>query len=119
MMAGLLDFPGETTALPAMWALALEALALPALPGALVDGCITTADHDHDHYYGSIAGLERLDAAIKQADPAAYARLQSNDPSVGRARELVLPAPRVKAAAKSAAKPAARTAVKSTKKRNR
>jgi len=90
-MAGLLAFPADANGLNGLWAQALDALNLPDLSLSMVSGCITEADHNANNYYGGARSLSQLIATLPKADPVAFAKLQSQDPAVGRARELDLP----------------------------
>jgi hypothetical protein len=97
MLAGLLEFPADQNFIDGIWGMALKMLNLPELSRTVVRACITDADHDASNYYGSVRGLkqllgEKLDGgALRKADPAAFERLASADPQVGRAAELTLP----------------------------
>ena len=96
-MAGLLEFPADQNRLDGLWATALRMLNLPDISRTLVRRCITTADHDASNYYGSVRGLAQLVGAgadqgeLGKADPLAWSRLASADPSIGRAAALTIP----------------------------
>jgi hypothetical protein len=75
--------------------MALEALNLPEISRSVVRGCITDEDHEASNYYGSKRGITQLvgnaaspGGAVAKADPVAFERLASADPTVGRAREI-------------------------------
>ena len=89
-LAGLLDFPADQNFVDGLWAMALKALRLPEISRSLVRGCITSADHDSDNYYGSRRGIGQLLSTLERSDSLAHAKLVSDDPSVGRAAELVI-----------------------------
>ena len=96
MLAGLLEFPADQNFIDGLWAMALKLLNLPNLSRSLVRSCITDADHHASNYYGSSRGLQQLlgdgktSGALKKADPVAYAKLTSPDPTIGRASPLKL-----------------------------
>jgi hypothetical protein len=96
MLAGLLEFPADANFIDGLWALALHALNLPVISRTAVRSCITEEDHDRSNYYGSERGLRQLlgdgttPGVLERADPVAWAALGSEDPLVGRARELDL-----------------------------
>ena len=90
MLAGLLEFPSDQNMLDGLWSMALKALNLPELSRSVVRACITDADHDLSNYYGSRRGLKQLLESLERTDPLAWAKLSSEDPSVGRASELAL-----------------------------
>lgn len=95
MLAGLLEFPADQNFIDGLWAIGLEMLNFPPLSRTLVRGCITQEDHDADNYYGSQRGLRQLclaedGGALRKADPAAYEKLKSAAPAIGRAAELKL-----------------------------
>lgn len=99
-LAGLLEFPADQNFVDGLWSMALEALNLPEISRSVVRACITDEDHDASNYYGSKRGITQLvgtaaspGGAIGKADKVALERLASDDPAVGRAREL--PAPQV------------------------
>jgi len=93
-LAGLLEFPADQNRIDGLWSTALRLLNLPSISRSLVRGCITEADHDASNYYGSVRGLKQLvgdgrnGGDLQRADPAAYAKLSSADPAVGRALPL-------------------------------
>jgi hypothetical protein len=98
-LAGLLEFPADQNRIDGLWSTALRLLNLPSISRSLVRGCINQADHDASNYYGSLRGLGQLigngrtdgdGGDLKRADPAAYAKLAANDPTVGRALPLKL-----------------------------
>lgn len=98
-LAGLLEFPADQNRIDGLWSTALRLLNLPSISRSLVRGCINQADHDASNYYGSLRGLAQLVGSgrpdgdggdLKRADPAAYAKLASDDPSIGRALPLKL-----------------------------
>lgn len=95
-LAGLLEFPADQNRIDALWSTALRLLNLPSISRSVVRGCINNADHDASNYYGSLRGLGQLvgdgrsGGDLQRADPAAYAKLSSTDPSVGRALALKL-----------------------------
>jgi hypothetical protein len=89
-LAGLLDFPADQNFVDGLWAMALKALRLPEISRSLVRGCITSADHDADNYYGSRRGIGQLLSTLEKSDSLAHAKLVSDDPSVGRAAELTI-----------------------------
>ncbi len=88
MLAGLLEFPADQNFIDGLWTMALEVLQFPAISRSLVRGCITEADHDASNYYGSRRGLGQLLADLAKSDPLARERLSSDDPSIGRAKEI-------------------------------
>jgi len=96
LLAGIVEFPADQNFLDGLWALALAQLALPDISRSVVRGCITEEDHNADYYYGSLRSLRQLlgdgktKGDLERADPVAYARLQSADPTIGRSRPLVL-----------------------------
>jgi len=95
-LAGLLEFPADQNFIDGLWSIALQLLNFPSISRSLVRGCISDADHQVSNYYGSRRGLLQfigggtVDSALKKADPVAYARLASDDPTVGRAQALKL-----------------------------
>lgn len=96
-LAGLLEFPADQNRIDGLWSTALRLLNLPSISRSLVRGCINEADHDASNYYGSLRGLAQLvgdgrgsGGDLQRADPAAYAKLASNDPTVGRALPLTV-----------------------------
>jgi hypothetical protein len=90
-MMGLLEFPADPNLVDAVWALALDALNLPDLSRSVVRGVISDRDQETlDDYYGSFHDLDELHAAIAKADPLALKKLESDDPSIGRAKLLKL-----------------------------
>ncbi len=96
MLAGLLEFPADQNFIDGLWSMALKLLNLPSVSRSLVRGCITDADHGASNYYGSRRGLtqligdERTEGALKKSDPLAYARLKSDDSTIGRSIPLPL-----------------------------
>lgn len=94
MLAGLLEYPADQNHIDGLWAMALKQLHLPDISRSVVRGCITEADHDASNYYGSrrgvrqLVGDEKSTGDLGKADPAAHARLQDADPTVGRALPL-------------------------------
>lgn len=96
-LAGLLEFPADQNFIDGLWSMALKMLNLPSISRSVVRSCITDADHHASNYYGSrrgivqIIGDTKVESALKKADPVAYARLASDDVSVGRALPLPLP----------------------------
>jgi hypothetical protein len=96
-LAGLLEFPADQNFIDGLWSMALKLLNLPSISRSLVRSCITEADHHLSNYYGSQRGLRQLlgddktEGALKKSDPVAFARLSSDDPSIGRALPLQLP----------------------------
>jgi hypothetical protein len=93
MLAGLLEFPADQNFIDGLWAMGLQMLRFPAISRSVVRGCITEADHDASNYYGSERGLTQLmgdGGDLHKADPAAWKKLQSNDPTIGRAAALAL-----------------------------
>ncbi|TKD09409.1 hypothetical protein [Polyangium fumosum] len=88
MLAGLLEFPADQNFVDGLWSMALEALRFPSISRSLVRGCITDADHDASNYYGSRRGLVQLLEDLGRSDPLAHAVLASEDPKVGRAKEI-------------------------------
>ena len=98
-LAGLLEFPADQNRIDGLWSTALRLLNLPSISRSLVRGCINQADHDASNYYGSLRGLGQLIGSglpdgdggdLKRADPAAFAKLASSDPRIGRALPLSL-----------------------------
>ncbi|MEZ4300791.1 MAG: hypothetical protein R3B70_38000 [Polyangiaceae bacterium] len=95
-LAGLLEYPADQNYIDGLWAMALKQLNLPDISRSVVRGCITEADHDSSNYYGSRRGVRQLigtgdeTGALGKADPAAYERLKSADPAVGRALPLAV-----------------------------
>jgi len=89
-LAGLLEFPADQNLLDGLWAMALRGLRLPEISRSLVRGCITSADHDADNYYGSRRGVGQLLETLKKGDSLIYEKLVADDPSVGRAAPLDL-----------------------------
>lgn len=94
-LAGLLEFPADQNFVDGLWSMALETLNLPEISRSVVRGCITDDDHDASNYYGSKRGITQLigtssspGGAVAKADPLAFERLSSDDPAVGRAREI-------------------------------
>ncbi|MDI1448472.1 hypothetical protein [Polyangium sp. 6x1] len=87
-LAGLLEFPADQNFVDGLWAMALEALRFPSISRTLVRGCITDADHDASNYYGSRRGLVQLLEDLGKSDPLAFSMLASEDPKVGRAKEI-------------------------------
>ncbi|NUQ73435.1 MAG: hypothetical protein HUU21_07760 [Polyangiaceae bacterium] len=94
-LAGLLEFPADQNFVDGLWSMALEALNLPDISRSVVRACITDEDHDASNYYGSKRGIMQLvggaaspGGAVAKADPVAFERLASDDPTVGRAREI-------------------------------
>ena len=96
-LTGLLEFPADQNFIDGLWSMALKLLNLPSISRSVVRSCITDADHQLSNYYGSQRGLRQLigddktAGAIKKADPVAFARLGSEDPTVGRALPLAIP----------------------------
>jgi len=88
MLAGLLEFPSDQNLIDGLWTMALESLRFPPISRSLVRACITEADHDASNYYGSRRGLKQLLDDLNKADPLARELLSSEDPSVGRAKEV-------------------------------
>lgn len=95
-LAGLLEFPADQNFIDGLWSMALKLLNLPSISRSLVRSCITEADHHLSNYYGSQRGLRQLlgddktEGALKKSDPVAFARLASDDPTIGRALPLQL-----------------------------
>lgn len=89
-LAGLCEFPADQNFVDGLWAMALKALRFPEISRSLVRGCITSADHDRDNYYGSRRGIGQLLDTLKRGDALVYEKLSSDDPSVGRAALLDL-----------------------------
>jgi hypothetical protein len=92
-LAGLLEFPSDQNFIDGLWGMALHMLNLPPISRSVVRACITEADHDASNYYGSLRGLRQLvgdGGALRKADPVAFEKVSSPDPSIGRARELDL-----------------------------
>jgi hypothetical protein len=94
-LAGLLEFPADQNFVDGLWSMALEALNLPEISRSVVRSCITDEDHDNSNYYGSKRGITQLvgpasapGGAVAKADPVVFERLASDDPAVGRAREI-------------------------------
>lgn len=98
MLAGLLEFPADQNLIDGLWSTALKLLNLPPLSRTLVRGCINQADHDASNYYGSVRGLVQLigesgqGGDLKKSDPVAFAKLASDDDTVGRSLPLSFPA---------------------------
>lgn len=97
MLAGLLEFPSDQNFIDGLWEMALDMLHLPRLSRSLIRRCINDEDHNNSNYYGSTRGILELvgdpkspGGALKAANPAAFDELASADPSIGRARPLVL-----------------------------
>ncbi len=88
MLAGLLEFPADQNFIDGLWTMALEALRFPAISRSLVRACITEADHDASNYYGSRRGIKQLLDDLNRTDPLACERLASDEPTIGRAREI-------------------------------
>lgn len=88
MLAGLLEFPADQNYIDGLWTMALETLRFPAISRSLVRACITEADHDASNYYGSRRGIKQLLDDLNRADPLACERLASDEPTIGRAREI-------------------------------
>jgi hypothetical protein len=88
MLAGLLEFPADQNFIDGLWTMALEVLRFPVISRSLVRACITDADHDASNYYGSRRGVGQLLDDLAKADPLARERLASDDPSIGRAKEI-------------------------------
>lgn len=97
-LAGLLEYPADQNHIDGLWAMALKQLNLPDISRSVVRGCITDADHDASNYYGSRRGIRQLIGTgegtstgdLGKADPAALERLKDPDPSIGRAKPLVI-----------------------------
>ena len=97
-LAGLLEYPADQNHIDGLWAMALKQLNLPDISRSVVRGCITDADHDASNYYGSRRGIRQLVGTgegtstgdLGKADPAARARLDEADPSIGRAKPLAV-----------------------------
>jgi hypothetical protein len=95
-MAGLLEFPADQNRLDGLWATALRLLNLPDISRSVVRACITNIDHDASNYYGSHRGLKQLvGGATERGDlgrlaPAAWERLASSDPLIGRALPITV-----------------------------
>ncbi len=97
-MAGLLEYPADQNAIDGLWSMALKQLHLPDISRSVVRGCMTEADHDASNYYGSMRGLKQLvgtgesenSGDLGRADPAAFERLRDPDPTIGRARPLMV-----------------------------
>ncbi|MFO0606532.1 MAG: hypothetical protein U0324_25395 [Polyangiales bacterium] len=94
-MAGLLEFPSDQNRLDGLWSAALRMLNLPDVSRSLVRACITEADHDASNYYGSHRGLRQLVGGDDRGDlgrlaPAAWERIASADPLIGRALPLAV-----------------------------
>jgi hypothetical protein len=94
-LAGLLEFPADQNFVDGLWSMALTALNLPEISRSVVRACITDDDHDASNYYGSKRGITQLvgtaaspGGAVAKADRVAFERLASDDPTVGRAREI-------------------------------
>ncbi|MRG92111.1 hypothetical protein [Polyangium spumosum] len=87
-LAGLLEFPADQNFVDGLWAMALEALRFPPISRSLVRACITEADHQASNYYGSKRGLAQLLVDLGKSDPLALSALESEDPKVGRAKEI-------------------------------
>lgn len=90
MLAGLLEFPADQNFIDGLWTMALEALRFPLVSRSVVRACITEADHDASNYYGSRRGVGQLLDDLAKADPLARERLDSDDPTIGRAKEISL-----------------------------
>jgi hypothetical protein len=90
-LAGLLEFPADQNFVDGLWSMALDALRLPPISRTLVRNCINDADHDASNYYGSKRGLGQLMGDLERSDPLALEQLKSDDPKIGRAREIVVP----------------------------
>jgi hypothetical protein len=88
LLAGLLEFPADQNFIDGLWTMALEVLRFPVISRSLVRGCITEADHDASNYYGSRRGVGQLLEDLAKADPLAHERLNSDDPTIGRAKEI-------------------------------
>lgn len=88
MLAGLLEFPADQNFIDGLWTSALEILRFPVISRSLVRACITEADHDASNYYGSRRGIGQLLDDLAKSDPLARERLASDDPSIGRAKEI-------------------------------
>ena len=88
MLAGLLEFPADQNLIDGLRAMALEVLRFPPISRSLVRACITEADHDASNYYGSRRGIGQLLDDLAKADPVAREGLASDDPTIGRAKEL-------------------------------
>jgi len=88
MLAGLLEFPADQNFIDGLWTMALEVLRFPVISRSLVRACITEADHDASNYYGSRRGIGQLLEDLAKADPLARERLSSDDPTIGRAKEI-------------------------------
>ncbi|MCC6558233.1 MAG: hypothetical protein IT372_35260, partial [Polyangiaceae bacterium] len=91
-LAGLLEFPADQNFIDGLWAMALHALNLPEISRSVVRACITEEDHDRSNYYGSLRGLRQLVSTLAKTDPVASAALRSDDPLVGRLRQIDLSA---------------------------
>ncbi|MDC3954052.1 hypothetical protein [Polyangium jinanense] len=87
-LAGLLEFPADQNFVDGLWSMALEALRFPPISRSVVRGCITEADHEASNYYGSRRGLVQLLEELGKSDPLALSVLESEDPKVGRAKEI-------------------------------
>jgi hypothetical protein len=68
--------------------MALESMRFPPISRSLVRACITDADHDASNYYGSRRGLQQLLDDLRKSDPLTRELLDSDDASVGRAKEI-------------------------------
>ncbi len=88
MLAGLLEFPADQNFIDGLWAMALENMRFPPISRSLVRGCITDADHDASNYYGSRRGLQQLLDDLLKSDPLTRELLDSDETSVGRAKEI-------------------------------
>lgn len=88
MLAGLLEFPADQNLIDGLWTMALEVLRFPSISRSLVRACITEADHDASNYYGSRRGIGQLLVDLAKSDPLARERLGSDDPTIGRAKEI-------------------------------
>jgi hypothetical protein len=88
MLAGLLEFPADQNFIDGLWAMALECMRFPPISRSLVRACITDADHDASNYYGSRRGLQQLLDDLRKSDPLTRELLDSDDASVGRAKEI-------------------------------
>jgi hypothetical protein len=87
-LAGLLEFPADQNFIDGLWSMALDALRLPPISRTLVRNCINEEDHDASNYYGSKRGLRQLLGDLGKSDPLALEQLKSDDPKIGRAREI-------------------------------
>ena len=89
-LAGLLEFPSDQNFVDGLWAMALEALRMPPVSRSLVRACITEADHHASNYYGSVRAIGQLLGDVGKAEPLVLEQLKASDPSLGRAKALVL-----------------------------